>query len=348
MPRRSIVSSISRFFRKHREKRHVYKKLHHGDYLFSIKSTRLLSSRGIIENCDIHDDAPQSSAISEQYVRSIPLRVAGVSKTHASISIYLCTDSINLFIGETLSRIDQPFILVTGDSDLCVNQHTIPDIDKLLSSTHMITWFAQNLEYQHPKTDFLPIGLDYHSGWQDPRHYGTSNILPLAQEAELRSVCCYATTFSQRKPLVVCDWFGRSSYGDREEARLHIPDDVRIVPKDRLPRHQLWQLYAEHAFVASPFGIGLDCHRTWEAIALGCVPIIKRSLMSSLFDGMPVLIIEDWSQLSVEYLKERHKEFSATRYNYSKFLLNTWRRRIKGDEAKSELVLSIDQANYLI
>jgi hypothetical protein len=32
-----------------------------------------------------------------------------------------------------------------------------------------------------------------------------------------------------------------------------------------------------YAFVASPYGGGPDCHRTWEALILGCIPIVKSS-----------------------------------------------------------------------
>ena len=32
--------------------------------------------------------------------------------------------------------------------------------------------------------------------------------------------------------------------------------------------------YGTHRFVLSPPGHGLDCHRTWEAILLGAIPIV--------------------------------------------------------------------------
>ena len=36
-----------------------------------------------------------------------------------------------------------------------------------------------------------------------------------------------------------------------------------------------WLQHAHFAFVASPSGNGLDCHRTWEALLLRSIPIVK-------------------------------------------------------------------------
>lgn len=49
-----------------------------------------------------------------------------------------------------------------------------------------------------------------------------------------------------------------------------------------------------HYFVVSPPGNGLDCHRTWEAMYAGCVPIVLRQAWP--FDGerLPVLAVDNW------------------------------------------------------
>lgn len=45
------------------------------------------------------------------------------------------------------------------------------------------------------------------------------------------------------------------------------------IEKEELNRSELWRRHGNYAFVISPPGHGLDCHRTWEALALGCIPI---------------------------------------------------------------------------
>ena len=43
----------------------------------------------------------------------------------------------------------------------------------------------------------------------------------------------------------------------------------------RRSQERTWRLFAQHAVVASPMGMGLDCHRTWEALALGCIVLLQ-------------------------------------------------------------------------
>lgn len=49
-------------------------------------------------------------------------------------------------------------------------------------------------------------------------------------------------------------------------------------------------------FVISPRGNGPDCHRTWEAIYWGCVPVIERgTLPAVLTDSLPILVVESFA-----------------------------------------------------
>lgn len=50
-------------------------------------------------------------------------------------------------------------------------------------------------------------------------------------------------------------------------------------------------------FVLSPPGNGLDCHRTWEALYLGAIPIVKRASWPFAHLQLPVLVINEWEDL---------------------------------------------------
>ena len=67
---------------------------------------------------------------------------------------------------------------------------------------------------------------------------------------------------------------------------------------------------AEYAFVASPHGVGLDCHRTWEAMALGSVPIVKSGPLDHLYEGLPVLLVQEWADVTPALLVEKQAEFA--------------------------------------
>jgi hypothetical protein len=85
----------------------------------------------------------------------------------------------------------------------------------------------------------------------------------------------------------------------------------------------------EFAFVLSPHGNGLDCHRTWEALVLGCIPIVKTSKIDKLYEELPVLIVNDWSDISYHLLETTVNDFSNKKFNYEKLMLSYWINKIK-------------------
>ena len=62
---------------------------------------------------------------------------------------------------------------------------------------------------------------------------------------------------------------------------------VRVVEGARLPPPAFMALLATHQAVLSPPGRGYDCFRTWEALALGTVPLVVRdeAFDQRLFEG---------------------------------------------------------------
>ena len=62
-------------------------------------------------------------------------------------------------------------------------------------------------------------------------------------------------------------------------------------------------------FVPSPAGNGLDCHRTWEALYLGCIPVVLRSEYCG-DNSWPVMLVDSWDELlslNLDQLQELYK-----------------------------------------
>ena len=74
----------------------------------------------------------------------------------------------------------------------------------------------------------------------------------------------------------------------------------------RIPQETCWRMHAQFAFEASPQGNGIDCFRTWEALALGTVPIVRSGPLDRLYraHGLPVAIVEDWTEVSPKHLMQ--------------------------------------------
>ena len=57
------------------------------------------------------------------------------------------------------------------------------------------------------------------------------------------------------------------------------------------------EMLSNSAFVLSPPGNGADCHRTWEAIYLGAIPIVLKKYWPFSHLKLPVLTVEEWTDV---------------------------------------------------
>ncbi len=212
------------------------------------------------------------------------------------------------FVEEALPRIQARFALLTGDEDWSI-PGSFAGSQELLDSPRLVYWFSQNLDRgaTHPKLRVLPIGLDFHTISNGPR-WGHEQATPAEQEAELEALVADMPAtrerllqahadfhFNKRKDMVWGD--------DRDSVQRALQGNPSVVFQSRkLKRIELWREKTRFAFVVSPHGNGLDCHRTWESLVLGNIPIVKRSSIDPLYEGLPVVIVDDWREITPENL----------------------------------------------
>ena len=116
-----------------------------------------------------------------------------------------------------------------------------------------------------------------------------------------------------------------------------MPVTVTGRSKGRADIMEGWRGYladmGSHKFVASPEGNGADCHRTWEALMLGCIPIVKRTYMGrDLYGGLPVLYVTDWSEITSELLQsewEKYVEAPPGTLEWERLFAPYWVEHIK-------------------
>jgi len=60
-------------------------------------------------------------------------------------------------------------------------------------------------------------------------------------------------------------------------------------------------------YVLSPTGNGYDCHRTWESLYLGAIPIIESNdYYEKLYSDMSVLLVDSFLDITTELLEEKY------------------------------------------
>jgi hypothetical protein len=71
---------------------------------------------------------------------------------------------------------------------------------------------------------------------------------------------------------------------------------VTFRSKPNMPVEEYLSELSEHHFVLSPEGNGLDCYRNYEAMYLGVIPILQRSVFSEnmLAANLPVAVVDNY------------------------------------------------------
>lgn len=78
-----------------------------------------------------------------------------------------------------------------------------------------------------------------------------------------------------------------------------------------------------YKFVISPEGNGIDCHRHYEALLAGCIPIVERNpLIEEKYKGCPILYTNDYSEITPEYLLAKYEEMKSKTYDFSRLFLD--------------------------
>jgi hypothetical protein len=238
------------------------------------------------------------------------------------------------FAQNVLPNIAQSFVLVSGDSDIPINDAMLaePLISSLIGNGYLQSWYAQNLCVQHEKLVALPIGLDYHTMWERPGLWGMTAISPIAQEHALLATHANSPDFNHRYLAAYCNWHFAIGRGDRQTCFDKIDKSICFFEAGTVPRQSSWARQAECMFVVSPEGVGVDCHRTWEALMLGCVPIVKRNAICALFEKLPVMLVDDWSEVNTQTLLAYIQKLATEQFDYSPLFGEYWRRHMNGED----------------
>jgi hypothetical protein len=289
-----------------------YRALVHGPFTV----TRYVWSRGLALLCDHNGGVAfvKGQRGGRPAMRFDPARFARVKDGDL---VWVRQIALPQFLDEALPLIKARFALVTGDEDWAIPSG-FKRSHELLTDPRVALWFTQNYDGtdKNDKLLPLPIGLDFHT-ISNTRKWGHWPATPAAQEAELLDLCRTALPNAQRMLRVHADFhFNKHKHqvwGDDRAAvqrALACNPDVQFQTR-KVRRIELWREKTRYAFVVSPHGNGLDCHRTWESLVLGNIVIVKRSSLDPLYEGLPVVIVDDWQQITHENLKLWHAAHSS-------------------------------------
>ncbi len=187
--------------------------------------------------------------------------------------------------------------------------------EKMLDDPKIKGWFAQNIvESNHPKLYPIPLGVptEAHKAKellqhieQAPHFFDSKPVLLYANF----SIC---THLKERKPL--WEKFSKEPY---------------CLAKKNLSYSEYLDDLTKSYFVLAPRGVNLDSFRTWEALYMGAIPIVKSSSLNPVYEELPVLIVDTWDEINEDFLRNKLELFKKTTYNLAKLKPEYWINFIK-------------------
>ncbi len=224
-----------------------------------------------------------------------------------------------------------PFRLLT----MAINaQLPIDVVRETLGSKAISHWYSENWSWalRDPKLTILPIGAhdDFADLWSEA---------DFASPARKRLRCL--STFQHGVPVIPRS----GSPNDRLDCLQAWKGEDWVHWAPRLSIEDYIRVHAEDAFSVSPLGTRLDCHRTWEILACGAIPIVKRSTLLPLWREFPIVVVDDWADVDVERM-ERWRGELAGQFDASlleRLSEDYWVRRIRGEQAAPEHVPFSDE-----
>jgi hypothetical protein len=225
--------------------------------------------------------------------------------------IFVKTELLEEFFAHYHPRIRNPYILITHNSDA----PTPGPFRHYLDDPKIIAWFGQNVKGRvHPKLTPIPIGFENRC-WLN----GDPAVLQ-----EERERCQGA----KKEHLLYMNFAIRT----RPDVRGPLAEQFQSAPFCRVGENRPYREFlgdiGRAKFVLCPRGNGLDTHRAWEALYMGSIPIVKTSAMDRVFDRLPVLIVNDWQEVTQNYLEEKWKEMEGRTYAFEKLFFDYWKELI--------------------
>jgi len=215
---------------------------------------------------------------------------------------------LDLFFKNIHPFIKNKYILITHNG-LCRN---LSPYIKYLNDKNIVAWLGKNVYLSHPKAQCIPVGIA-NNHWS---HGNTSILRSIIENPLQKDKLCY----------INFDLGPKHHYRNKIRRNvLKVFANKKFCYKSKRKNFKEYiQDLSRSKFVVSPEGEGIDCHRTWESILVGSIPIISTSQLDPMFENLPVLITKKWENITKEFLLKKYKEMSSKKYNLEKLYANFW------------------------
>ncbi|MFZ4388036.1 MAG: hypothetical protein ACOYOI_07715 [Chthoniobacterales bacterium] len=229
--------------------------------------------------------------------------------------VVFCKIDEVLRLFEQLRLTRRRIVLVTGEGDLpcdAFRQSFLP--------ANVDHWFATNVTNPHPRVTALPLGLG------SPK---SSTTLKADEIAAARNAG------RERDQWLYVNFRPNTNPGERLAPYEHFQKIFSCTdwgtfepPSERGANGEFLGQLVRHRFVLCPPGNGVDTHRMWETLLAGAIPVVKRSQAMQPFSSLPILFVDDFQEVTKEFLEKATREIEIPKELPSVMKESFWEERI--------------------
>lgn len=228
--------------------------------------------------------------------------------------VFVGSPFLRIFLQTYHQKINTKYILIEHNGDDQVTEDILPYLDDKI-----YRFYAQCALVTHEKITPIPIGVEN-------LHHG-NNFLWLLKKVPKKN----------KVPRIFYHFSNQTNPKERIPAALYFKTHpIMDTITSFIPYRPYKNLLNSYAFVASPAGNTLGSHRTWEALYLHTVPIVKRTpdAEACASYGLPLWILDDWLELE-DYTEEKLQEKYLAMMRVAKFdalYMDYWITKINEDQ----------------
>ena len=208
-----------------------------------------------------------------------------------------------------------PVNIVTHNGDLPIDEKYSSYINKFPK------WYGQNIITKSDKFSPIPIGLenDYVNHSVEKKKMLTSlaamNIDVVKNNLLYVNHNVGTNTIERQKPygiLKTSNW-----------CTVEHPGGFNY-------QEHYYRKILDHACTLSPPGNGIDCHRTWEILYLGRIPVLKRvGRLQEMYADLPVIFIDEYEDIDESFLNSKINDVFKQSHNFDKLKFSYWESFVK-------------------
>ena len=180
------------------------------------------------------------------------------------------------------------FILLTHNSDQKFTSQHLNQIKPYISHIYAI-----NCGIQDPLISPIPLGF------VDSKYKPHGKFEEIANKKLEKTIKCYMNFAINTNPI------------KRQECYNTFTNQDWITNESNIPPEEFYAQVSRSKYILSPEGTGIDCHRIYESIYLGSIPVLKTSELDYFYQSLPVLIVKSWTEITQEYLETNYLDLKS-------------------------------------